>query len=198
MTTLSDEIRATNGHQRGRAVPALPSITLSSGYSVQLRRQPADVMPKVKVAVERELAESKPTIPTQRMETAPGQFHEVENANDPEYLRALAAWDRQVGMRSSEKLLTLMTRMALVFEIDVDLLADLRKTYTDLGIELPDDDRAAFLSYVIAPTMEDQARLFDEVYGKALPTEAQVALHRAMFPGDLERNADRSAARPDG
>lgn len=196
--TITEEVRATNGHARGRGIPGefvskLPSLTLSSGHTVYLRRQPADVMPKAQAAAQRDLEAEKPTIPTQRLETAPGEFHEIEHDKHPDYVAALAEWNGKVGQKTSEKLFTIMLRLALVFEVDEQELAALRSVYADQGIDLPEDDRTAYLNHVIAPLTEDQARLFEEVFGRALPTEAQVALHRAMFPGDVEGHADRPA-----
>jgi len=141
-------------------------------------------MPKAQARAEAELQESKPTPPTQKLETAPGEFHEVEQRTDPDYLAALDLWQQQVNMKTTEKLLLILQRIALVYTIDQERLQELRGTYELLGIDLPSDDRAAWLGYVLAPTTDDQARLFEEVYGKGLPTEAQDALHRHLFPGD--------------
>lgn len=181
--TITDELRATNGHASGRA--ELPTITLSSGHTVALRRQPGDIWAKVRAAAQQELESARPTPPTQRMETEPGVFRDIPNEQHPDYLEAHVTWEAHVNERMTEKLLKLMQKIALVFTVDVEALRTLRAEYADLGIALPDDDRIAYLSYVIAPTQEDQARLFMEVYGKALPNEAQVALHRRMFPGNL-------------
>jgi hypothetical protein len=73
--------------------------------------------------------------------------------------------------------------------VDAEKLKELRDTYAALGMELPENDRAVYLGYILAPTLADQGRLFEEVYGKGMPTEGQVALHRAMFPGDVARDA---------
>lgn len=187
--TITDEARATNGHAKGRAAVELPTITLSSGYTIGLRRQPMDAMPKAQAAAQHELEESKPRPPMQHIETGPGEFHDIENESDPTYQEELLSWRAEVAVLSSQKLLLLMQRLALVFDIDQERLRDTRETYAALGMELPSDDRAAYLSYVLAPTHADQARLFEEVYGRGLPTEAQVALHRRMFPGNMEGHA---------
>jgi len=184
---ITDELRAVNGH--ASSAPTLPRITLSSGYSVGLRRQPADIMPKAQAAAEAELAGDKPAIPTQRLQTAPDVWHEIDNPNDADYQAELDAWQAQVNLKTTEKLLTIMQRIALVYEVDQARLADLRETYAILGIELPDDDRAAWLGYVLAPTQEDQAHLFMEVYGKGMPTEAQVMLQRHLFPRNPQGDA---------
>jgi len=179
---MVDTLTHTNGHA---VSPRLPTIMLSSGYTVALRRQPADVMQRIMVRAEEEYAKDnpKPHPPTQKMETAPGEFHEIPKAHDPEYQATLNAWQEEVNHRATEKLLTLANKVALVFAVDTEQLKELRETYAEIGVDLPEDDRIAWLNYVIAPTIEDQARLFEEVYGKGLPTEAQVALHRLFFPG---------------
>jgi len=180
---VREEMRSTNGHS---APAAMPTITLSSGMKVGLRRQPADAMAKAQAAAQSELAESKPAIPTQRLETEPEVWREIPNEADPDYRAALLAWNAEVAALTSQKLLLLMERFALVFEIDQQKLAEVREAYAIIGVELPENDRSAYLGYVLAPTNEDQGRLFMEVYGRGLPTEAQVALHRRMFPGNLE------------
>lgn len=182
--TITDEQRATNGHA-SRA----PTLTLSSGETVRLNRQPADVMPKAQAAAARELEDSKPPAPTQSVETEPGVFRDIANESDPAYLEALSAWQTEVASRTAQKLLLIIERIGVVFTVDPQRLATLRETYAVLGIDLPEDDRAAYLAYVIAPTQDDQARLFEEVFGRGLPQEAQVRLHRRMFPGDMAGNA---------
>jgi hypothetical protein len=186
---VSDELRATNGHGNGRAVADMPTITLSSGYTVGLRRQPGDAWAHAQAAAQAELADTKPQPPMQSLETEPGVFREIANESDPSYLLALGEWRNQVSALMTQKLLLLMQKFALVFEVDQDKLKELRDTYAELGMKLPENDRAVFLGYILAPTLADQAHLFEEVYGKGMPTEGQVALHRAMFPGDVEGHA---------
>jgi len=185
--TITEELIKGNGHSAPAA--RMPTITLSSGITVKLNRQPADVMPKAQASAQKALAESKPQPPTQSLETEPGVWRDIPNEHDPAYQIALAEWQNDVNSLTSQKLLTLMERIGIVFEVDEKRLADLREAYALLDMELPADDRSAYLAYVIAPTHEDQARLFEEVYGRGLPQEAQVALHRRMFPGDVERDA---------
>lgn len=188
--TITDEIRATNGHAKGRAVGELPTITLSSGHTIGLRRQPADVLPRLQAAAQQELASEKPEIPTQRMETEPGVWKAIPHEGHPDYQAALAAWTAKTQSRAGEKALLLIERIALVFTIDDAALKQLREDYATLGMELPANDRTAYLSYVLAPTREDQGRIFEEVFGRALPTEAQVAMHRHLFPRHVEGLTD--------
>jgi hypothetical protein len=179
------DLQRVNGHSRADT----NSITLSSGITVKLNRQPADVMAKAQAAAQRALADSKPEVPTQSMETEPGVFRDIPNEHDPAYQLALAAWHSDVNALTSQKLLTIIERIGVVFEVDHARLSALRETYAALDIELPENDRTAYLSYVVAPTHEDQARLFEELFGRGLPQEAQVALHRRMFPGDMARDS---------
>ncbi len=182
--TITEELIKANGHSApGRS---MPTITLSSGYTIKLNRQPGDVMAKAQAAAEKELEDQRPQIPTQSMETEPGVFRDIPNEHTDEYLTALSEWRSEVASRTSQKLLMLMERVGLVFDVDQARLSELRETYASLGIELPENDRSAYLGYVLAPTNEDQGRLFMEVYGRGLPQEAQVALHRRMFPRNLE------------
>lgn len=183
--TITDEIRQTNGHHpKGRAV-LQPGITLSSGYTVKVNRQPSDIWARAQAAAEADLESERPAIPTQPMETEPGVWKDIPNENDNAYGVAKAAWDARVATAFTEKLFNVMTQIALEFEVDEAKLTSLRGAYGAMGIELPLDDRAAWLSWVIAPTKDDQSTLFMETYSHGLPNEKQVALHRAMFPGDV-------------
>lgn len=186
---ITDERRATNGHAGGRAVADMPTLTLSSGYTVGLRRQPGDAWAHAQAAAQAELADSKPQPPMQSLETEPGVFREIANEADPAYLLALGEWRGHVSSLMTQKLLLLMQKFALVFEVDQEKMAELRANYAELGMELPGNDRAVYLGYILAPTLADQAHLFEEIYGKGMPSEGQVALHRAMFPGDVEGHA---------
>lgn len=187
MHSIADELRATNGKRPERDDPGR-TITLSSGHTVGLRRQPGDVMMRARAAAEKELDSERPAIPTQRLETEPDVWRDIPNANDPEYVAELDAWNNRVANLTGQKLLLIMERIGLDFEIDHARLTELRETYAAIGVELPENDRSAYLGYVLAPTNDDQGRLFIEVFGRGLPQEAQVALHRRMFPGDVEGN----------
>jgi hypothetical protein len=176
----------TNGAAKQNAAQ---SITLSSGITIKLNRQPGDVMGKAQAAAERDLEAERPAVPTQSMETEPNVFRDIPNEHEPGYIAAMVEWRGKVASATSQKLLLIMERIGLVFEVDQARLAELRETYAMLGIDLPENDRSAYLGYVIAPTNEDQSRLFMEVFGRGLPQEAQVALHRRMFPRDMERDA---------
>lgn len=188
---ITEDLRATNGQAAvtSSSANAPQTMTLSSGYTVGLRRQPGDVMVRARAAAEKELDEDRPAVPTQRLETEPGVWRDIPNAHDPAYLAALDEWNSRVATLTSQKLLLIMERIGLVFDVDHARLAELRETYALLGIDLPENDRSAYLGYVLAPTNDDQARLFVEVFGRGLPQEAQVALHRRMFPGNVEGHA---------
>ncbi len=186
MAITIDQLNANNGIAKpGQA----QIITLSSGITVKLNRQPGDIMGKAQAAAERDLEDSRPAVPTQSMETEPGVFRDIPNEHNPDYIAAMVEWRGKVASATSQKLLIVMERIGLVFDVDQARLNDLRETYAALGIELPENDRSAYLGYVIAPTNEDQSRLFMEVFGRGLPQEAQVALHRRMFSSNMERDS---------
>lgn len=184
--TITEELRSTNGHSGGRTVVQTPTITLSSGIAVGLRRQPADAWANAQAAAQSELADSKPSPPTQSLETEPGVFRDIPNEHDPAYQLALDEWRSRVSGLMTEKLLRFMQKYALVFDIDHERLKELRAEYAEFGMtNMPEDDRIAYLSYIVAPTLDDQSHLFEEVFGRSLPQDQQVALHRAMFSGNV-------------
>lgn len=174
---------------QNQTLVALPTLTLRSGHTVRVRHQPADTLPRLQARAQQELATDKPVPPTQRLETAPNEWREIPNEQDADYRAALVVWEARVSALAGEKATKLLMKLGLVMDVDEDALKHLRADYDELGLDLPEDDRTAWLNYVVAPTRDDQARLFEEIFGKALPVEAQVALHRRMFPGDVEGHA---------
>jgi hypothetical protein len=187
--TITDEARATNGHAKGRAAGERSGLDLPSGYRVIINRQPADIFTKVTAAARSELEAERPKPPTQSLETEPDVFREIANESDPDYLAAQAQFERRVAMLAGAKLTQIMLEIGIEFEVDDKKLTKLRTVYRTTGVDLPDDDRMAWLTYVLAPAQEDMARIFVAVYGPGLPTEQQVAFQQAMFPSHVSGDA---------
>jgi len=89
--TITEELIKSNGAAK---TVAAQSITLSSGITVRLNRQPGDIMGKAQAAAERDLEDSRPAVPTQSMETEPNVWRDIPNEHNPEYIAAMSEWRR--------------------------------------------------------------------------------------------------------
>lgn len=164
-----------------------PTVTLpGSGLTVKIRRQPGDMLKLIEASVRREMDPLKPVIPTQKLEVGPGEFKDIEDANNPEYVAELAKHEALVQEKFAQKMLDVVVKVGIVDGPNKDELAVLRESYVALGIETPEDDRSFWVQFVIAPSAEDFSHLMFEIFGKSLPTEAQVAFHRSLFQRNME------------
>lgn len=165
----------------------LPTVTLpGSGLTVRIRRQPGDMLRLIEASARREFESERPEPPTQRLEVGPGEFKEIEDANNEEYLEKLNAFETKIQEAFSKKMLDVIVKLGIVENPDIAEISTLRQLYSDLNIEIPEDDRTFWVQFVVAPSAEDFAHLTFEIFGRSLPTEAQVAFHRTLFQRNVE------------
>jgi hypothetical protein len=165
----------------------VPSVTLpGSGLTVKIRRQPGDMLKLVEASARRGMESIKPEIPTQKLEVGPNEFKDIEDINNPEYLEALAVYEAKVQEQFAKKMLDVVVKVGIIDTPNKNELESLRETYTMLEIETPPDDREFWVQFVVAPSAEDFSLLIFEIFGKSLPTEAQVAFHRTLFQRNVE------------
>jgi hypothetical protein len=165
----------------------VPSVTLpGSGLTVKIRRQPGDMLKLVEASARRGMESIKPEIPTQKLEVGPNEFKDIEDINNPEYLEALAVYEAKVQEQFAKKMLDVVVKVGIIDTPNKNELESLRETYTMLEIETPPDDREFWVQFVVAPSAEDFSLLIFEIFGKSLPTEAQVAFHRTLFQRNME------------
>ena len=165
----------------------VPEVTLpGSGFTVKIRRQPGDMLRLIEASCRREFDSQKPVPPTQRIEVGPGEFKDIEDENNVAYQEEVEAFEVKVQSRFAEKMLDVIVKAGIIDEPDEKEILHLRTLYTELGIELPDNDRTMWVQFIVAPSAEDFAHLTYEVFGKSLPTEVQVAFHRQLFPSKVE------------
>lgn len=165
----------------------LPTVTLpGSGMTVRIRRQPGDMLRLIEASARREFQSERPQPPTQRLEVGPGEYKEIEDVNNEEYVALLEAFEARVQEAFSKKMLDVIVKVGLVDTPDIAELSTLRQLYSDMNIEIPEDDRAFWVQFVVAPSAEDFAHLTFEIFGRSLPTEAQVAFHRTLFQRNVE------------
>jgi hypothetical protein len=165
----------------------LPTVTLpGSGLTVRIRRQPGDMLKLIEASVRRDIEGKKPEPPTQRLEVGPGEFKEIEDLNNPEYIATLELHEAEFQEKFTEKMLDVIVKVGIVDGPVKEELDVLRETYNSLNIEIPENDRTFWVQFVLAPSAEDFSTLTFEIFGRSLPTEAQVAFHRTLFQRDME------------
>jgi hypothetical protein len=165
----------------------VPTVTLpGSGLTVKIRRQPGDMLKLVEASARRGMESIRPEIPTQRLEVGPNEFKDIEDINNPQYLEALAVYETKVQEQFAKKMLDVVVKVGIIDTPNKNELESLRETYTMLEIDTPPDDREFWVQFVVAPSAEDFSLLIFEIFGKSLPTEAQVAFHRTLFQRNVE------------
>lgn len=183
---------AANGHTNGRTAER-PSFVTSAGYLIHYRHLAPETLPRLEAAVRQALAASKPPLPTQRMETGPGQWRDVENPHDEAYQQALEGWEAQVQEEGGRRFLTLCEDYALIYTIDEDEVAALKAVQAAIGDPLDDlSDKQIFLWRIALPTPDDQVALYSKLFGGL--TEEAIQAEKASFLSQLQRAADSPRA----
>lgn len=179
-----------NGHVKGRAVPALPKITFSSGYSVSVRRLPP--------MTQQRLAESIQRMDTVRGITRPAvpkvvtELGVEENTADPDYQAALVLWENAIKLEFNDRLLTLVC----LDSVDVPVTDDIRQAIArkrryltkagawqdDPDLEPDENDRVLFMLHIAAARGEDLQLLYRAVVELSEPTPEVVEQHIETFP----------------
>jgi hypothetical protein len=170
-----------------RIPPPKPTFTFSTGITVTLER----VGPLIGVPIAK--ANPPPQPPTQRMETAPGVFADVENPHHPAYKEALRLHDERVQ--------SLITRSMLDAGISDDLelpleeIARFRRVMRRQGVEIPadEDDRTVYILYMLVGNETDIPRFVTALqhYGN---TQEAVRAAKATFQSDVQGPASDGAA----
>lgn len=170
---------------RGRATPDHPTITLSSGYTVAVRRMASGTMAQLRQQAAREREAERPVPPVQRVEVGPGEWRDVERSQDPDHLEALAVWEGQVNQATAMKWLKVVQGYAVLTPTDADAVAAYREAMAATGVDLPDDDREIFLWSIAAPSAADVQALTAFILGISEPSPEAVQAHAASFRGDV-------------
>jgi hypothetical protein len=165
----------------GRIAPAYPTITLSSGESIQIRRLATGTVNAITVAVVQALTPDKPQPPVQRVETAPNEWLDVANSSDPDYQTALAAWQDRVKAETSQRLMALIADYAIITPTDDEAVAAYKAALAAVGVTTTETDRQIAIWSIIAPHTTDHRAILQAVLGISEPSREAVDAHRATF-----------------
>lgn len=165
---------ATGGH-------APREITLpDSGRTVRIKFVGPMLMNDIRKAVARAVG-PRPEPPTQEVDYGNGSKKLEPNPLHPGYEASVREWHVAQGQVMLEKLLRYGVECEMTPE-DEARLAELR---ADPDLALPEDDKLAFLTRLVASTERDQEALQEAIQGKAQPTEKAVAEALATFRPDV-------------
>jgi len=175
----------------GRKVPDFPTFTTSAGYTVQVRRVSPDTGARLRAAAMKELADSRPPVPTERTvigvdpRTQAPMEQDIPNPKDAAYLKIFEAWEQQVRRLAGLKSQQLMADYAIISEVDTDAVAELRAMHEALGDPIEGEtDRQVWLWRIVAPTSEDQIGLLAFMFGKSQPSPEAIEAQKATFPSN--------------
>lgn len=169
------------------------SFRTPSGYTLQYRLISPDTRPRLLAAAKVALAAERPAVPTQRVEVDAGQFREIENPHDEEYLTALEAWEAAVAREEGKRFLTFCEEYALIYEIDYEEVAALRAVQAIIGDPYDDlTDKQVFLWKIALPTADDQMLLWGKLYGGL--TEEAIQAQKQVFRSNIQRETPAPSA----
>lgn len=185
---LAKDPVSQNGHASPDKQREYPAFKSSAGYRIQYKHLSPDTLPRLQAAARLALVNEKPVIPTQRVQTGPDQWSDVENPHDTAYQEALEAWEVKVTEEQGRRFLTLCETYALIYEIDAKEVKALRAAHAAIGDPLEDmTDSQVFLWRIALPVPEDQLTLYSKLFGGL--TEEAIAAQKAAFLGQLQRAA---------
>lgn len=162
-----------------RDTPKKPTFTFRNGITVTLER----VGPMYAMPIQR--ANPPPDPPL-----APGVGGEMEpNPNDPDYHKAMEAYQRRMAELLNDALLDAAIGDDL--EIDTKAIARLRKKVAKYNGVLEEDDRLCYIKYCLFSHTDDMALFFTALSEYDGVSEEDIRIAGAMFRGDGTEAADR-------
>lgn len=188
MTQLMEHVNGIR--QQGRKIPPLLRHTFKdSGIEIEIRKVGPTTQQRLAQAIMKEFPE--PPIPTVETELGPEQ-----NAADPAYLEAKAAWEQKTRNELTQRLMLIA---ALEAEVTIDdaARADITRKQRHLrliGIPYEDNpeltpeenERVFYILHVAAGTPEDLGEFSQAVMRRSVPTEEVVQAHIATFQRDVQ------------
>lgn len=172
-----------------------PSFTAATGYVFQYRTLSPETLPRLEAAARQALAEARPPTPTQRVQTGPESWDDVENPHDEQYQIALEAWEALVQEEQGRRFLTICEDYALIYEVDQEEIAALKAVSVATGDTSIGDmsDKQIFLWRIALPTADDQMQLYGKLFGGL--TEEAIQAQKSSFLGQLQEATAAGGAR---
>lgn len=150
-------------------------VELSTGHKVEIRR----VSPLLLRKMDQQYPRPKP--PKVPVDYGDGEVRQEENPSAPEYLQALADFfeEREIRWRK------LLFGRGVVCEIDQNALDQLRRDMAAMGVDLEEDDKIAYVSYLLIGSDEDTTKLTRAIRGISVPDEEEIASAAESFRSEV-------------
>lgn len=189
--TINEEIvhdAPTNGHSKGRKVPALPTYFFSSaGVEVRVRRLGPFTMDDIRKSLLKQ--RKRPVPPTFPVEVGEMRVKMNEpNPNHPAYLQEVREYDNWLRTATGEKMLDLMVNYSIVCEVDPAVVEDKRALLAMIDPALNEEysDKEVYIRHHLLTSQEDIEGIQTFIMGQSMPTQEAVEEHIESFPGDVQ------------
>jgi len=172
----------------GHRVPQLMEHTFQgTGITVQIRKLSPFIQDDVKVSI-RKKDKAAGKYPEPPM--VPGVEGKLEpNESDPDYLNALAKYNREAKDRINAELMRVAIRRGIELDVGEDIKAQIEELRIQLevdGIEIEETDpKIIYITRICIGSDEDTSDLYDALFRRSIPTKEAVEAHKATFPGDV-------------
>lgn len=155
-----------------------------SGYTVEYRSIGPTTMYEINLAVRKEFPEPAP--PLNSVTGLDGKEHQEANPADPDYVAALEAYQQDYAMKVMDRMLDVMTDLAIEGEVDTNAVARFRRGMRRSGVALPEDDRDVWVRHILIASERDLQTLQAAVLRRSQPTEEAIREKVVSFPGDVQ------------
>ncbi len=182
MPTLTKH--ATNGHQRGRAVP--PELLYDhtfqdTGRTIQIRKLSALARDEVRRQVKKSPGFEEPQPPMVEVDYGDGKIRQPHRGH-PVYQQLLADWNTRVNQEAGERIAAFAIRHAAVCTIDAAAVTAMRAFMASIATPLGDyDDLYVYIAFVCVGSQQDYTEFLAAVFNRSIPSQEAVQAHIDSF-----------------
>lgn len=184
MPTLTKE--ATNGHQKGRAVPPetlYDHIFQDTGRAIQIRKLSALARDEVRRQVKRSSGFEEPQPPIVEVDYGEGKIKQPHRAH-PVYQELLKEWNARVTQEAGERIAAFAIRRATVCEVDEAAVAAMRAFMASIDTPLDAyDDLYVYIAFVCVGSQQDYNEFLAAVFNRSIPSQEAIQAHLDSFRG---------------
>lgn len=178
----------TNGRQKGRRVPPLPTFTFKSlEVTVSIRRLGTFAMDDIRKSLMRERRRPEPPMVTVEVGEMAVKMKEP-NPNDPAYLQELVEYDTWLSTTVAERMLALMCNYCIVCEVEDEIVEDRRVMLgmIDPALNGEYSDREVYVRHYLLSDSRELQEVQQFILGQSMPTQEAVDDHIDTFQRDVQ------------
>lgn len=155
----------------------VPFTFPDSGVEVKIRK----VSPLLALEVQRSI--KKPEPPLEKVILASGEESEEPNRSHPDYLDALQQYNIEVEEKTKKLLISRGVNIVMTDEMKEEVKELREYMKKEMGIDLPVNDKEAYISYIAIESAKDFESLIQAVLGASQPTTEAVETSKDSFQG---------------